>query len=248
MGDSLRNPLVFIFATPGRNADASTLAGVFERGGARVNLVQVPADRSTQTNRGSIYYFRNDPKYLHVANTISLRFSSIERFRPMYLSGHSEDLPDFSIWLVSEVALQSSRKTTVPLTTCPKCPSPVRIDRLDKHLKTKHPTHPKKSEEKRVVTRKRRKKKRKARDARPIEIGKVHYFGEDSESIGIVFSLLDQFDKGRQPNSSASSVRRRTPHVPAAGTPLQHRRPKRTCRQCPRKPMYGEDVCYEHIK
>ncbi len=165
INEDLKHPRISILHTPERKQDAETFRSKYTNLGARVTLLEVDDDHSTRNHLGKLYYFDESPRFKEIANSLAKDLQGIEQVSPHYLQLSEKQQPNYAIWIVKSHRIQTNQivavvpkpdevesltlEETVTLKTlnymvqCPKCPSSVRNDRLDKHLINVHSGKPK---------------------------------------------------------------------------------------------------------
>lgn len=147
IGGRIRINLIFV---PTMRTDAERLRDGFLRNGASVELKGVASDKSSAGHYAKIYFFANDEPHRQLAEKIAAEISSVGPFSAEFRDIDDTNLPTLAIWLVQ----QTTTKPTTParcmkptaqagptklvlrtLEQCPVCPSIVRSDRLEKHLR-----------------------------------------------------------------------------------------------------------------
>ncbi len=162
--EDLKHTQINILHTPERKQDAETFCSKYTNLGAIVTLVEVDDDHSTRNHLGKVYYFDESPKFKEIADSLAKDLLGIERVSPHYLQLSEKQQPNYAIWIVKSNRTQTNQivavvpksgevgsltlEETVTLkmlnymVQCPKCPSSVRNDRLDKHLINVHSGKP----------------------------------------------------------------------------------------------------------
>lgn len=156
IGGRIKINVMFVSAL---RADAERLRDGFVRNGVRVELKGVASDKSSAGHYAKIYFFTNDEAHRQLAKKIAAEISSVGTFSAEFRDLTETNLPTLSIWLVQQPttkpptpakppkpavqvkppkpALQTKRPRSfaTTLVQCPNCPSSVRSDRLEKHLR-----------------------------------------------------------------------------------------------------------------
>jgi hypothetical protein len=166
INDDLKHPRINILHTPERKQDAQAFYSKYTNLGAIVTLIEVDDDLSTRKHLGKLYYFDDSPRFREMAYSLAKDLRGIELISPHHFKQVAvKNQPHYAIWIVKSCKVQTNQfaavdpkpiedeslipeetvviKTTeIYMVQCPKCPSPVRNDRLAKHLLNVHSGKP----------------------------------------------------------------------------------------------------------
>jgi hypothetical protein len=219
-----------------------------------VTLAQLSSDSPLEEHQSTIYYVGGSPRVREIAELMAHYLRGLENFRVRQLP-HPTDKFEFAVYFVtptigadpgielptsaptnSEQKSESNSKKII--VECPKCPSRVRSDRLERHLAKPHrdlrklvasaKSTPKERKSKKG---KRRTKKFRRGAASLPQKNKVYFYDE-------------------APNSMPTGPLFGTPGVMTWESPtvksLRPRSGTRICRMCTRPAMYNSGECYLH--